>query len=360
MARRLPLFILLLAALVACQKQTGPQRPTIQYVSDILSDTSSPEYKLLSSFEEADRTGDIVVIGSDYQCSAIATQFVTCDMFDNMDGARGKDGLADFGGEYVATIVDDARMPYSGSDPDGLREATVRNVIAAIDSTYSLTAYDLDALGRKSPAKVIVLADVLHVTCGKFDADTLLNATGCGISVVTPMGAMLERAVADKSSFNIGVICPSDTPDSTVYASAIAELLPGARFECNALPRDASDSSNVLVSFLDRYIASGNTRPLDAIITDDFSITPDEMMEGMRRASSLMSEESLTYGKYLSDNARFACPAEAVSASCYRILREQNLFTHKISLPQVLSFKTVARPEEGSVLLTPISFYVQD
>lgn len=360
------LLILTGLSLLACQSRVEEQRPTIQYVRDILSDKSCAEYSLLSFYGEADRKGDIVIIGTEEQCSVIGTQFTTCDMFDNVDASRGGDGLPDFGGEYISTIIDDANTPYSSfvenGNVDGLRDAVVRSVISAIDTTYSLTAYDIDCQGRKSPAKAIVLADCYQHQYGKFDVDTLLRSAGCGIEVITPLGAMLDMVLAgnERNELNIGVICPADTKDSTLYQPAVVELLNGRTISCFASPSESSDTTNVLVSFLDRYIASGNTRPLDAIIVDDYSVAGSDVRAGVRRASSLMSAESLVYGKYLADGFRVACPAEAVSVACFRLMRERNLFTHKISLPQVLSYKTVDRKEEGRVLLTPISFYVQD
>ena len=366
MTRSQLLLILTGLSLLACQPRAEEHRPTIQYVRDVLADKSGAEYSLLSSFREADRTGDIVIIGSEEQCSVIGSQFTTCDMFDNVDASMGGDGLADFGGEYITTIVDDANTPYSDfadkGDVAGLREAVVRSVISAIDTTYSLTAYDIDNQGRKAPAKLVVLADVYQQLHGKFDVDTLLRSTGCGIEVITPMSAMLDQVLAKsrKQELNIGIICPAGTKDSLLYQSVVSDIAKGRLVNCFASPAVPQDTANVLVSFLDRYMAAGNTKPLDAIIADDCSVLSSDMRDGLWRASSLMSAESLVYAKCLADGMSFACSAEAVSAACFRLMRERNLFTHKISLPQVLSYKTVDRTEEGRVLLTPISFYVQD
>lgn len=360
------LLILTGFSFLACQSRVEEQRPTIQYVRDILADKSCAEYSLLSSIKEADRKGDIVIIGTGEQCSVLGAQFTTCDFFDNVDASMGGDGLPDFGGEYISTIVDEANAPYSDFIFNGnatlLREAVVRSVLSAIDTTYSLTAYDIDCQGRKAPAKAIVLADVYQQVYGKFDVDTLLHSTGCGIEVITPLASMLDYALGNsvKQNLRLGIICPAGLKDSTLYRSAATEILAGRKVDCFASPSIASDTTNVLVAFLDRYIAAGNTEPLDAIIVDDYSVLQSDLEDGLRRASSLMSAESLTYAKYLSDGIRAACPAEAVSAACFRLMREHNLFTHKISMPQVLSYKTVDLQEEGRVLLTPISFYVQD
>lgn len=361
-------FLLILTGLafLACQPRTEEHRPTIQYVRDVLADNSGPVYSLLSQYAEADRKGDIVIIGTEEQCFALGTQFTTCDLSDNVDASAGGDGLPDFGGEFIATIIDDASTPYSGyidrDDADGLREAVVRSVICAIDTTYSLTAYDVECQGRKEAAKMVILADVHQQVYGKFDVDTLLNSTGCGIDVVTALSAMLDRALGNtvKREINLGIICPAGTEDLTLYQTAVSELLPGRKPNCFASPADASDTTNVLVSFLDRYIAAGNTAPLDAVIVDDYAVLQSDLDEGLRRASSLMSAESLTYAKYLADGIRVECPAEAVSATCFKLMRERNIFTHKISRPQLLPFKTVGRQDEGRMLLTPLSFYVQD
>lgn len=367
MMTRNPLcLILALALFSACQRNTVETRPTIQYVRDILSDKATTEYQILSASAEPTATGDIVVIGSSSQCNALSTHLSLCDMFDNFDGTPDSDGLADFAGEYINSIIDEAGGAYASYLSEGkieqLREKTVRSVICAVDSTYSLTAYDLEGKGRKSPAKVIVLADVHQFVYGKFDVDSLFLSTGCGISVVTPVEAMVRHAVPSESEgkLNIGVIASPEVTDSTVYLAALSEILQGREVNCYASHVSVADSTNTILAFLDSYIASGATEPLDAILVDDYDLSPAFVREGIRRASSLMSSESLVYGKYLSDNVRFACPAEAVSATCYHILRDQNLFTHMIALPQSISYKTVRHPEDEGMLLTPISFYVQN
>lgn len=361
-------FLLILTGLafLACQPRMEEHRPTIQYVREVLADNSGPVYSLLSHYGEADRKGDIVIIGTREQCSALGAQFTTCDLFDNVDASRNSDGLPDFGGEYIAAIVDDATAPYSdfagNGDPIALREAVVRSVICAIDTTYSLTAYDIECQGRKSPAKTVILADMYQQIYGKFDVDTLLHSTGCGIEVITPLEAMLDFTLGgtQQQEINLGIICSASVKDSALYRTAVSEILPGRQVNCFASPSVGSDTTNVLVSFLDRYIAAGNTKALDAIIIDDYSVMQDQVREGIRRASSLMSEESLIYARYLADGIRVATPAEAVSSECFKLMRERNLFTHKISLPQILSYKTVDRKDEGRMLLTPISFHVQD
>ena len=367
MMTRNPLcLILALALFSACQRNTVETRPTIQYVRDILSDKATTEYQILSANAAPATTGDIVVIGSSSQCAALSTQLSFCDMFDNFDGTAGSDGLADFAGEYIYSIIDEAGGAYSSYLSEGrieqLRENTVRSVICAVDSTYSLTAYDIEGKGRKSPAKVIVLSDVHQFVYGKFDVDSLFLSTGCGINVVTPVEAMVRHAVPAVSDgkLNIGVIASPEVTDSTIYNAALSEILGGREVSCYASHVAATDSTDAVLSFLDSYIASGASEPLDAILVDDYDLAPSFVREGIRRASSLMSSESLVYGKYLSENVRFACPAEAVSAACYRILRDQNLFTHMIALPQSITYKTIRHPEDEGMLLTPISFYVQD
>ncbi len=366
MITRKPLFyILFLALLTACQGHTVETRPTVQYVRDIISSKDAPEHIILSSNPAPARTGDLVVIGSSAQCAAVSTQMSMSDVFDNLDGTPDSDGLVDFAGEYIVSIVDDAEGPYasylSSGKEEQLRENTVRSVISAIDSTYNLTAYDLEGIGRKAPAKVIILADVQQYVYGHFDVDTLFSSTGCGINVVSAFESMVNSAVpADGTGkLNIAVISSPEVQDSAVYSAALSEILSGREADCFAAHTGA-DTTNVVLSLLDSYIATGHTEPLDVILVDDYDIAPSEIAGGINRASSLMSSESLVYGKYLSDDVRFACPAEAVCISCYQILREQNLFTHKIALPQSFSYKTVKHPEGAGVLLTPISFYVQN
>ena len=118
---------------------------------------------------------------------------------------------------------------------------------------------------------------------------------------------------------------------------------------------------SLLHRFLQRYIAEGNTRPLDAILIDNLSVDPESMKTELAEIVSVMNESSMTLGRQISRNFFFLNSYDEVADRCYAFLRENNLFTHNIAKPQVAIYRPAARPgtDDGSIILIPGS-YVQN
>ena len=129
---------------------------------------------------------------------------------------------------------------------------------------------------------------------------------------------------------------------------------------CFVVPT-ASDSTSVLKSFFDNYIGAGLSKPLDALIVDDTTVDPDALKNELAGIISVMNESSMTYGPLLAEDFRILCSSDVVLERTYDIMRKQNLFTHNISKPQVLTYRISSRPgtDDGSLLLISGS-YVQN
>ena len=123
----------------------------------------------------------------------------------------------------------------------------------------------------------------------------------------------------------------------------------------------AEPGDRLLHRFLQRYIAEGNTRPLDAILIDDLAVRPDSLKNELADIVSVMNESSMTFGRLISRNFVFLDTFDSVADYCYALLRENNLFTHNIAKPQVSIYRPVRKPESGdrSIILIPGS-YVQN
>ena len=364
MNRRIFLLLLLLLP-AACKREVVETRPTIPLVREILAEKSGPRAALLRD-RRPQPQADITLIGGEFACDLLAEQLSNRDLRDNVDGRRTPDGLPDFAGETFALIEDEA--PYAAyleaDEPEELRRQVVFRVLSALDTVVHISPYDLDGLAVKPSTKMIVLADPFLMEYGGFDVDTLFRSSGCEVPVVCPVESMIDRAFEQggRWDLSVGILCDPQFDSTGIYerifARKAAEL--GSRgAACVAFGLAPGDS--VLHRFLQRYIAEGNTRPLDAILIDNLSVDPESLKTELAEIVSVMNEASMTLGRQIARNFFFLNTYDEVADRCYAFLRENNLFTHNIAKPQVSIYKPVRKPEadDGSIVLIPGS-YVQN
>lgn len=339
---------LLSAALLfaSCSRQVSTAEPPIALVSDIIADTERSEHILVRGYNAADESKTIFVIGSSTDCFHLKNQLLSCDRYDNVDGRRIQDGLPDFAGEVISTIVDLAHTPYSRYASDStsqkaLAEVNVRSIIAAMDTLCYVNEYDRSGLALKPLPKIIVMASPYAYQYGKYDSDSLFSALGCRLPVVYPLKSMLAQ-VYERHGQNaaIGVISSKDNLLSNAYSSFVA------------FPYDSS-APDPLMAFLDSCLAAGTTRPLDAILIDNPAVDPEAVRQTISRITNPDNQgESLSYGKLISASCSVQDALSASSDECYKILRSSNLFTHKIAYPRLLEFKTVSMDGGSTFVLT--------
>ncbi|MBQ1619234.1 MAG: hypothetical protein II095_06875 [Bacteroidales bacterium] len=337
-----------LLLLTACSGKVQIGKPTIPYVREIISDHSLPQHALASGYKPQ---GDaaIYLVGPSEQCIPLLKAFMQSDIYDNVDGRSSNDGLADFAGETICTVSDIANSPYAKflaeGREDALREVTVRNVLATMDTLCRIGEHDQTGMGRKPASKVVVLPSPYASEFGLYDVDTLFNALGCGLHVVSPLRVMMDRVFSGrKGDAMVGVISTRDNVASGGYSSFVQEVsarhsLTGS--DCVVFPSDTS-GADPLVSFLNSYMAAGYTRPLDALLVDDYDIDPDAVAVSLSLLTDPSGDLSLTYGNLLARDFMLLDARRAAVEECYRILRSNNLFTHNIAQPKSLEFSTMA------------------
>ena len=364
MNRRILLLLLILLP-AACKREVVETRPTIPLVREILAEKAGPRMALLRDRRPQPQE-DITLIGGEFACDLLAEQLSNRDRRDNVDGRLAPDGLPDFAGETFACIEDS--RPYAewvnAGEGEELRRQALLRVLSALDTVAHISPYDLDGLSMKPSTKMIVLVDPFLTEYGGFDVDTLFRSTGCRIPVVSPMESMIERAFAQGSRWDlsVGILCDPQFDSTGIYEQVFARKAAeigtmGAA--CVAYGLAPGDS--LLHRFLDRYLAEGNTRPLDAILIDNLSVDAESMKTELAEIVSVMNESSMTLGRQIARGFFFLNSYDEVADRCYAFLRESNLFTHNIDKPQVSIFKPVRKPEaeDGSIILIPGS-YVQN
>lgn len=331
--------------------------PPVEYVSDIIQNSYSPEHKLVSSYKAEDSSKAIFVFGSRSRTQAVAKVLMESDAYDNVDGSSNPDGLKDFAGETVCTVANFSNFGEMVNDGrlEDLRELTARNVLAAMDTLCYVSPYDRSGMGKKPLAKLIILGSACMTQYGHYDIDSLFNALNCRLPVISPMQLIVDEAVESnkgKDMIAVGVLAGNAPVD--LYGPYIRTKAAKAGIDSVlCVGFKVPEGEDPLLSFLDRYSELGISRPLDAILVDDLGVDLGVFSESLGRITSVMNAESLTYGNLISPDFKIIDSRSRICKAAYSILRKGNLFTHYISQPRQLDYMLIQKegPDNEMMLL---------
>ena len=303
--KRLPLFILLIAA--ACTRTVPSGPATVGLVQDILSGKDSRGAGILAQYPKHSAEGDIYIIGARERSTALGTKMLMADNYDNIDGSAAPDRLPDFAGEKIISVIDQTFTPYSeykdSLEQIRLRELTVRLTLAAMDTLMSKDPIGFEMDARKSRAKVIILASPEMDACGLWDADSLLRGAGAQVCLISAQGLVREH-IAQKHGKDavVGYLSAVDSIQGTegqlrAYMEAFTQERPGAR--------------------------------LNALVLDDWSLNPEIVAAeyAQLRSSGEAIATAFAPGFEILD------VQDMTVRCCYKRMREYNLFTHNIAYP---------------------------
>jgi len=140
---------------------------------------------------------------------------LTLDLFNNITGEEGPDGISDFVGESFIYLADQANMPYGNysteNKTDFLRELIIQDA--------------LFLLGHQ--VKSMVVACNTATATGLQDIQTLLEMSRTGVSVTGVINAGVEGAFASISkeeSLAIGVMATVGTIQTEGYQRTIEKM----------------------------------------------------------------------------------------------------------------------------------------
>lgn len=354
---RLGIFAALLAA---CNSGETSYHRLGLYSRYLLSDTTETDFRILSSCGKYGRMGKIYVLGEPEEVLEISSYLLTSDHFNNINGRNVPDGLVDFAGEDFCAVLDYLHTPYNALVAAGMKDSliavSIRNFIAAVDSTYYLNTYDVEKLGRKRPAKMVVLASAPMASYGYFDIDTLCDIAGCNIPLITPLHAMLDQAWAKHGNgLNVAVWSSDSTGLSGVYADVMAseKKLRGddsADYTVITPDSTATDSMTAFLDFMRKYRSAKADKKLSSIIVDDWNADIAGLREAAASVKGLVHDSLITYMPLMKDDFDIIGIHEAVLRACFRQMRQRNLFTHRIAYPTVETYSTGAS-RNGSFML---------
>ena len=348
--------------LLSCAERPVVSFVPVPLVSGLMADTTVAAWSPLAGFDAEDPRGSIAVIGAPERVSRMMGYMLLQDSFDNIDGRLLSDGLPDFSGETLAAYRDSAYVPYHAFLQEGrevqLREATVRMVLAALDTVYNRNDFDHENLLPKQRTKMLVLASPYLARYGSHDLAVLFGDAKADIPVITVPGALrahLERAHAYPC--NVGVLAGRQMAVSSVYP----EELEGCAVTVLSPVEESPETE--LLRFLDMYSDAGNTLPLNALLVDEPNVHPDSLRATLARIRRSDTEEMLQYGRLIAPDFEVVDAVACTAAECYRVLRRRNLFTHDIAYPRAEFYEVrpaVGRTDGSLAVLRPQTSYPDD
>lgn len=167
------LLALSVIAASSCSRRVENGYRTIAYVNSLLTD-SLPELRTLAE-SNGKSSGTIVLVGDPSGCLRLSERMMVCDDFDNIDARKISDGLPDFAGETIVSILNFADTAYMNrpATKDGqtvLRELTVNGALAA--------------LRIPSRCKILIICNPILSEYGGSDVSDLFERIGCDVPVI--------------------------------------------------------------------------------------------------------------------------------------------------------------------------------
>ncbi len=146
---------------------------TIAYVNSLLTDSLSRLRTLAES--NGKPSGAIVLVGDPSGCLRLSEKMMNCDDFDNIDARKVSDGLPDFAGETIVSVLNFADTAYESlsASKDGqtsLRELTVKDALAALQ--------------LPTRCKILLVCCPVLSEYGGSDVCDLFERIGCDVPVI--------------------------------------------------------------------------------------------------------------------------------------------------------------------------------
>ena len=223
----------------SCTRRVESSYDTIRLVDDLVSD-SLPALQRMAR-ESCMPSGTIFIVGDPLSCLSLSEKMMNSDEFDNVDARMVSDGLPDFSGETIVSLLDFVNYPYDSLavTEEGrlsLRETAVRLSLAAIDSV--------------SRCKVLVLCSPELAVKGGDDVSDFFEKIGCDVPVIYSLDTAFSytqacyRILRERNLFTHNIAYPVARILMTVE-SLINPPFSAVNFEDNLVPDSFTDTVGV-------------------------------------------------------------------------------------------------------------------
>lgn len=227
------MLCLSVVAACSCSRRVESGYKTIAYVNALLADSLSGLRTLAENSGKP--SGAIVLVGDPVKCLLLSEKMMLCDEFDNIDARKVSDGLPDFAGETIVSILNFADTAYKNNPTtkDGrtsLRELTVNDALAALRSP--------------SRCKILIICSPILSEYGGSDVSDLFERIGCDVPVIYSSDTSFSfseacfRKMRERDAFTHNIAYPSarllmavrDSLDSMVSVRQFVDSLVPASF----------------------------------------------------------------------------------------------------------------------------------
>ncbi|MGN0191277.1 MAG: hypothetical protein ACI39U_06440, partial [Candidatus Cryptobacteroides sp.] len=331
---------LLVLGLCSCGGRDQNQVLPLPYVSRALTDTSFFGYDALADYSPQEVHSAVAVIGDFDDCFYMTGVFVSADFFDNINGRENPDELHDFAGETFAPVFDVANSPYSGfisaGNTEALRETAVAMAVASLGKRCYSNMYESTPGAERMGSKAVVVASPYLCAYAFTDICQLFHSNP---PVVSAVDRMFLSALDGEGCV---LIAPREELEDGIYGQVWERL--------------SAETGGNLPEYIE-FPQTGNTRESFFALLDTCLVQGRELRRLMFVPSgnlkydefeSLLSEirtspgiDMENYRSVLSEDFRFVDAYREAVKSTYGMLRSRNLFTHRISYPEVRAFVTV-------------------
>ena len=223
-------FVVIAVMAYSCTRRVESSYDSIRLVDDLVND-SLPSLQRMAK-DACKPSGSIFLVGEPLQCLSLSEKMMNSDEFDNVDARMVSDGLPDFSGETIVSVLDFANFPYDtlALTEDGrlaLREIAVRHALAAIDSSAN--------------CKVLILCSPQLAEQGGDDVSDFFEKIGCDMPVIYSQDTAFSytqacyRILRERNMFTHNIAYPAARILMTIE-SLINPPFSSVSFEENLLP----------------------------------------------------------------------------------------------------------------------------
>ena len=235
----MPIFLAFVFLALSCNRRVVNHYDSIPFVDDLLNDSLPALQKLAAAAGKSD--GPIFLVGDPIHCLSVSEKMMVVDDFDNVDARKLQDGLPDFAGETIVSLLDFVNSPYDslfvGEEGKlAMREVAVRNALAAIDSSVH--------------CKILILCSPELAENGGDDVSNFFEEIGCDIPVIYSTDTTFSfteacfRIMRDKKLFTHKIAYPAANLLMTV-SSASTPPYKIVSFEDKLVPEYFADTVGV-------------------------------------------------------------------------------------------------------------------
>lgn len=222
-------LVLSVIAMFSCSRRAESGYKTIPYVNSLLAD-SLPQLRTLAA-SGGKSSGSVVLAGDPVACLRLSERMMISDEFDNIDARKAPDGLPDFSGETMVSLLDFARTPYDSLTTTAAGRGSLRKY-AVMNA--------LSALRIPGGCKILIICSPALSEYGGSDVANLFERIGCDVPVVH----------SSAPTYSFTEACFREMRDKNIFTHNIS--YPAARLLMAV--RDSSDSGVSVLPFVDSLV----------------------------------------------------------------------------------------------------------